>query len=88
MKNKETRLVLLFWSFYTPISIVIWFLTEGQITDLIGIMSIGVLIVLNYLGISLIIDILNKTRKTKKVKDDPFLAFRILFSEKPLEVKK
>ena len=81
MKNKQTTRVLLFWSFYTPASLMIWLLTEGQIIELVGIM-----IVLNYLAINLLFDKLEKNKK--KVKDDPLLAFRILFSEKPLEAKK
>jgi hypothetical protein len=86
MKNKQTTRVLLFWSFYTPASLMIWLLTEGQIIELVGIMSIGIMIVLNYLAINLLFDKLEKNKK--KVKDDPLLAFRILFSEKPLEAKK
>jgi len=86
MKNKQTTRVLLFWSFYTPASLMIWLLTEGQIIELVGIMSIGIMIVLNYLAINLLFDKLEKNKK--KVKDDTLLAFRILFSEKPLEAKK
>ena len=100
MKHKRTIISLLFWCFYSPISIMIWFLSNGEIGDFVEISFIGVWIIFDYLLICLVIDEIKKFRKRRirpieendkemeeePVEDDSYVGFRKLFSG--LEVQK
>lgn len=84
MKHKRTIVSLLFWCFYSPFSILVWFLTNGEIGDFIGISFVGVWIVFDYLVICWMLDEFRRIRKMKarkKLENDPYLGFRALFSD-------
>ena len=98
---KETKKVLMFWATYTPVSLLILFLTKGSLTDFMTSQLIGVFIVATYLSIALI---LNRVKRIKPTKEEPIkkeeepkeensendslVAFRFLFSKDPKEVGK
>ena len=100
MKNKETGIILLFWAAYTPISLLILFLTDGRLFDFAISQLMGVFIVATYLSITLIFDKVKRikpvkekepelVKKEKEISDnDPLVAFRFLFSKDPKEVGK
>ncbi len=83
--KRERIIILLFWIFYMPTSLIIWFLTGEQLIEFIAIASIGIGITANYLFLEHLIYL---TKKKKKKPVDQFIGFRNLFSNKPLEVIK
>ncbi len=70
MISKRVIVSLLFWCMYSPISVIIWFLSNGEIGDFVGILFVGAWIIFDYLVICLVIDEIKKFRKRRMIKLD------------------